>query len=112
MNSYCGHISVENGKISIDLGGGMLPDGVYSIMQESIPKQNKKKDQSPMPLYDIDKFVKDVKAAMKGREGIITMNTLAREMKIYETTLVRRIKENNLLHLFKLRKPASEYMDY
>jgi hypothetical protein len=112
MSLYCGHISVENGKISIDLGGSILEDGVYSIMQESIPKQNKKKDQPPMPLYDIDKFVKDVKSAMKGREGVITMNTLAREMKIYETTLVRRIKENNLLHLFKLRKPASEYMDY
>lgn len=112
MNSYCGHITVENGKISIDLGGATLANGVYSIMQESIPKQNKKKEQHQMPLYDVDKFVKDVTSKMKGREGKITMNALAREMKIYETTLVRRIKENNLLYLFKLRKPASEYMDY
>jgi hypothetical protein len=112
MNTYCGHILVENGKINnIDLGGHSLTDGVYSIVKESINKRNLK-EKEKLPAYDMPAFVKEVKSLMSGREGKITMNQLAKEMDLYETTLVRRIKENNLITLFKLKKPADAYMDY
>lgn len=111
MEGYCGHMAINDGKITIDLGGRDLPDGIYSIVQESIARQ-KRSDKPKVPAYDVDKFVKDVRSRVSGREGTITMNDLAREMGIYETSLIRRLKENNLITLFKLKKPASEYMDY
>lgn len=113
MEGYCGHILVENGRINnIDLGGRILRDGVYSIIQESINKQKKEAPEKKEPAYDMEGFVEVIKSCMSGREQTITMNQLAREIGMYETTLIRRIKENHLLNLFKLKKPAEDYMDY
>lgn len=104
MNNYCGHISIEGGKITIDLGGNILPDGVYSIIQEAKVRTARKKcvinpDYKP---YDKAEFERQVVEAIDGRE--ISMPALAREMGIAQSTLVGRVTRDGLKHLFKMRK--------
>lgn len=106
--SYCGHMAICDGVITIDLGGRVLSDGIYSIIQESKPSKKEKPRFNPSyGPYNRETFADEVVKAIDGRE--ISIKALAREMGMHESTLARRVKNSGVIHLFKLRKSASEY---
>jgi hypothetical protein len=104
MSIYCGHISIEGGKITIDLGGKILPDGVYSIIQEAESKRTRKKSKinPTYKPYDKEAFIDSVILAIAGRK--ITITKLAEEMGFPASTMINRVEKLNLKHLFVLRK--------
>ncbi len=103
MSIYCGHISIEGGKITIDLGGKILPDGVYSIIQEAESKRTRKKSNinPTYTPYDKEAFIADVVRAIGGRK--ISINKLAEEMGYPSSTMIGRVTKLGIKHLFELR---------
>lgn len=104
MSNYVGHISIKDAKITIDLGGKILPDGVYSIIQEAKTRSARKKCviNPKYKPYDKEEFKRQVIEAIDGRE--ISIPALAREMGIAQSTLGGRVTRDGLKHLFKMRK--------
>lgn len=100
MGNYVGHIAVADGKITIDLGGKLLCDGVYSIIQEAKTRSAKKKCliNPTYKKYDKEAFIKQVINAIDGRR--ISINALADEMGIAQTTLQGRVERLKIRHLF------------
>lgn len=105
MNIYAGHISVSNGKITIDLGGKLLSDGVYSIIQESESKAAKRRKCQFNPTYkpyDKEAFTKELIALVGDRK--VSLLQVARELDMPKTTLNGICMKLNLLHLFTQKK--------
>lgn len=111
MNNYYGHIAILDGKITIDLGGKILPDGVYSIIQEYENTGKRKLKDSKVNKkhqpYDKEEFLKKIIDVIGDKK--MTMGQVAKVIGIPDNTLSHRVKSLNILHLFKLRKEISEY---
>lgn len=105
MSNYAGHISVINGKITIDLGGKLLSDGVYSIIQESESKAAKRRKCQFNPTYkpyDKEAFTKELIALVGDRK--VSLVQISRELDMPKTTLNNRCTKLNLHHLFTQKK--------
>lgn len=111
MSNYCGHISIHDGKITIDLGGKLLPDGIYSIMQEAKTRSAKKKCaiNPTYKKYDKEAFIRQVIEAIDGRQ--ISITALASEMRIAPTTLQGRVERLNIRHLFASRSANKDSLN-
>jgi len=105
MGNYAGHISVINGKITIDLGGKLLSDGVYSIIQESESKAAKRRKCLFNPTYkpyDKEAFTKELIERVGDRK--VSLLQIARELDMPKTTLNGRCTKLNLHYLFTQKK--------
>jgi hypothetical protein len=105
MDNYVGHISVSNGKITIDLAQDSLCDGVYSIIQESESKAAKRRKCKFNPTYkpyDKETFTKELIALVGDRK--VSLVQISRELDMPKTTLNNRCTKLNLHHLFTQKR--------
>lgn len=100
---YCGHILIENGKITIDIGGKTLPDGVYSILQEHQAPEKKTASVFNGKKAKLDTFEADLNKYMLlcyDRGESPTKQGAAEYMGINVSWFYKSVKRLGLTQLF------------